>query len=68
MTKPTIFISYSHKDEEWKDKLVTQLGVLQQQDYLDIWVDTRIEGGDDWFQAIKEAIDATSIAVLLISA
>jgi hypothetical protein len=44
------------------------LDVLQQQDYLDIWVDTRIEGGADWFQEIKEAIDAASMAVLLISA
>jgi len=68
MAKPTIFISYSHKDEEWKSRLVTHLGVLQQQDYLDIWVDTRIEGGADWLQEIKEAIDVTSIAVLLISA
>jgi len=28
MTKPTVFISYSHKDEAWKDCLVTHLGVL----------------------------------------
>ncbi|NIA30430.1 MAG: TIR domain-containing protein [Actinobacteria bacterium] len=68
MTKPTIFISYSHNDEEWKDRLVTQLGVLQQHDFLDIWVDTRIEGGADWYQEIKRAIEATSITVLLISA
>jgi len=25
MTKPTVFISYSHKDEVWKDRLVIQL-------------------------------------------
>ena len=25
MTKPTVFISYSHKDEEWKDRLVSHL-------------------------------------------
>jgi hypothetical protein len=53
MSKPTIFISYSHKDEEWKNRLVTHLGILQQQGYLDIWVDTRIESGADWFQEIK---------------
>jgi hypothetical protein len=34
MTKPTIFISYSHKDEGWKDRLVTHLGVLQSQGLL----------------------------------
>jgi hypothetical protein len=36
LSKPTIFISYSPKDEEWKNRLVTHLGVLQQQGYLDI--------------------------------
>jgi len=25
MTKPTIFISYSHKDEVWKNRLVSHL-------------------------------------------
>jgi len=28
VTAPTVFISYSHKDEIWKDQLCTQLGVL----------------------------------------
>ena len=27
MTQPTVFISYSHQDEPWKDRLVTHLGV-----------------------------------------
>lgn len=54
MAKPTIFISYSHKDEAWKDRLVTQLGVLQQQGYLDFWFDTRIEGGADLSLYLKD--------------
>ena len=31
-----VFISYSHKDEEWKDRLVTHLGVLEKQGDLEI--------------------------------
>jgi hypothetical protein len=31
MSKPTIFIGYSHKDEAWEKRLVTHLGVLQQE-------------------------------------
>ena len=42
--RPLIFISYSHKDEAWKDRLVTRLNVLQYQDSLEIWDDRRIEG------------------------
>lgn len=67
-TQPTVFISYSHKDEEWKDRLVTHLGVLQEQDLLTIWEDRQIGAGEDWQQKIHDAMNAAHIAVLLISA
>lgn len=67
-SRPFIFISYSHKDEPWKDRLVTHLNVLQYQDSLEIWDDRRIEAGEDWFQEIEAALNASSIALLLISA
>ncbi len=63
-----IFISYSHKDEDWKDRLVTHLGVLAQQGLLDIWEDRQIAGGDDWEPAIAEALSSCNVAVLLITA
>ena len=47
-----IFISYSHKDDEWKDKFVTHLGVMEE---LEIWDDRKIEGGDDWFTEIENS-------------
>jgi hypothetical protein len=68
MTQPTVFISYSHKDEEWKDRLVTQLGVLQQQGLLDLWDDRRIGVGEDWHPAIQAAMATASVAILLVSA
>ena len=68
MTKPTVFISYSHKDEDWKDRLVTHLGVLQSQGLLDLWDDRRIGAGEDWYQEIQEAMASASVAVLLVSA
>lgn len=68
MTNATIFISYSHKDESLKDKLVTHLGVLQQEGLLDIWEDRRIEAGEDWYKKIEEAIQAARVAILLVSA
>ena len=68
MTSPTVFISYCHKDEVWKDRLVTHLGVLQQADILDVWNDRRIGAGEDWYQKIQEAIARASVAVLLVSA
>ena len=68
MNKPTVFIGYSHKDKSWKGKLVTHLGVLQLEGLLDIWDDSRIETGEDWYPEIQEAIEAASVAILLVSA
>ena len=68
MTKPSVFVSYSHKDEHWKDRLVTHLGVLHHQGLLDLWDDRRIGAGEDWYQEIQEAMAAASVAVLLVSA
>jgi len=68
MTMPTVFISYSHKDEDWKDRLVTHLGVMQQEAILDLWDDRRIGAGENWYQEIQVAMDAASVAVLMVSA
>jgi WD40 repeat protein len=68
MSENTIFISYSHKDEVWKDRLVSQFGVLQEQNLLDLWDDNRISAGAEWYSDIHNAIEKSSIAVLLISA
>ncbi len=62
-----IFISYSHKDEAWKDRLVAQLGVLQQQGLLEVWEDRQITGGEDWLPAIENALNSVNLAILLIS-
>ena len=37
-----VFISYSHKDEIWKDRLVSHLGVLAEQDLLRTWNDRNL--------------------------
>jgi len=68
MTAPTVFISYSHKDEEWKDRLVTHLGVLEKEGLLDLWDDRKIELGDDWRPDIEDAIGRAAIAILMVSA
>ena len=68
MTKPTVFISYSHKDEEWKDRLVTHLGVLEQVGRITIWDDRRIDAGDTWYDEIKQAMEEAAVTVCLISA
>ena len=68
MWKPKIFISYSHKDVEWKDRLLNHLGVLQQQEQLDFWTDDEIRIGDTWFKKIEDAMNAANVAIFLVSA
>ena len=63
-----IFISYSHKDETFKDELVTMLASLQRRGIVDTWQDRRIEAGDEWNQSIQTAMDECDLALLLISA
>jgi len=63
-----VFISYSHKDEPWKDRLMSHLGVLEFQDLLHIWVDTRINAGENWRNSIEEVLNESKVAILLVTA
>lgn len=65
---PLVFISYSHADEAWKERLGTQLRVLQLHGGLAVWDDRRIEFGDDWRPDIDQALVSARVAILLISA
>lgn len=62
-----IFISYSHKDEAWKDALKKHLQVLQLHTKFGIWDDGQIELGGDWQVEIEQAIAQAKVVILLIS-
>ncbi|GEM_PF-3535498 len=63
-----VFIAYSRKDEEIKDRLKTALKVLQRVGYIDsIWDDSAIEAGSEWEKAIHNQLDSADIILLLVS-
>lgn len=62
-----VFISYSHQDEDWKNRVVKQLGVLATEG-LEVWDDRKIAVGAAWSNEIASAIATCDVAVLLISA
>jgi hypothetical protein len=61
-----IFISYSHEDEVWKDRLVRHLEALAGAG-LETWDDRKIAAGFSWKNAIGEAIANCDAALLLVS-
>lgn len=66
MDNKKIFISYSHKDKELKDQVVSHLNAIKLP--IDIWVDkSEIDAGDEWEKKIKNAIEQSEMAILLIS-
>jgi hypothetical protein len=67
-TRTKVFISYSHADKDWLDRLKRHLKPLVREGNLDCWDDTHIRPGDDWKQEIQNALDTAQVAVLLISA
>ena len=63
-----VFISYSHKEAEWMEKISAHLKVIQQTDRLAIWSDQKIAAGQKWKKEIDTAIARARVALLLTSA
>jgi tetratricopeptide (TPR) repeat protein len=64
---PSLFVSYSHLDEPWKDRLIETLTARIDPTRVTVWNDRRIEPGAEWFVDIEAAMDRAAIAVCLVS-
>ena len=62
-----VFISYAHEDGDWAAKLYRSLYFLQHTGDITIWLDKRIQAGEQWVEEITLAIQRADIAILLIS-
>lgn len=62
-----VFISYSHKDESYKEALETHLTPLMRQEVIDSWNDRKIIPGDEWEDEIDINIKTSDLILLLIS-
>src|SRR5436190_21352889 len=63
-----IFISYSHEDQVWLDRVSVHLRPLERQHVIDVWSDRKILAGSRWKQEIEAALRKAQVAVLLITA
>jgi hypothetical protein len=64
---PRMFVSYSHADEAWKERVVRHLRVLEPEGRFAVWDDRRIAAGADWLPEIETALGACRASLLLIS-
>jgi TIR domain len=62
-----VFISYSHKDERWRDELEIQLKPYLRDGSITSWSDQQIAPGSEWFTEIQSALTNCKIAILLVS-
>ncbi|HEU0294928.1 MAG TPA: toll/interleukin-1 receptor domain-containing protein [Anaerolineales bacterium] len=58
-----IFISYSHKDKEFVHKLHHDL----ENEGFEVWIDDRIDFGDEWPMVIQKKLDACDAFILVAS-
>jgi len=63
-----VFVSYSHKDVKWLNRLHVHLKPLERSNEITHWDDTLINPGEKWREAIKSGLEEAKVAVLLISA
>lgn len=64
--KKILFISYSHEDKAWLDKIVKFLKSLESHD-ITFWSDLEILAGDKWQDEINKALKNAKAALLLVS-
>ena len=62
-----VFISYSHRDKRWLERLQVHLKPLVREGDIELWDDTRIQPGADWKAEIGRALAGARVAVFLVS-
>ena len=63
----SIFVSYSHDDEDLLTELNKQLAPLRRNPALKVWTDNDIIGSQDWDTEIKNNLVTADIVLLLVS-
>lgn len=66
-TPAKIFISYAHKDESFKDKLIKHLTTLKEMGIADEWNDRELSPGSLLYEEIDDNLKDSEVFLLLIS-
>ncbi len=63
----SLFISYSRKDSDWVSRIRTLLRPAERRGLVSTWADTDIRPGSQWEEDIKDRIERSQAALLLMS-
>lgn len=63
----SVFISYSHVDEQYRAELEKHLALLRRQGHITTWSDHRIPPGSELESAISTALESAEIILFLVS-
>jgi hypothetical protein len=63
----TLFFSYAHADEAYRDRLEMSLAMLRREGLIDAWHDRRIVAGAHIDRVISEHLERSDIVLLLVS-
>jgi TIR domain len=61
------FVSYSHKDERYRQQLDISLALLRRAKLISVWHDKKILPGQEWDQEIDRNLENADIVLLLVS-
>ena len=60
---PQVFISYSHTDGKYAHRLAKELKTRG----IDVWIDDRIDYGDQWPRVIQDNLSASRIVLVIMT-
>lgn len=61
------FISYSHRDEDYKNELDLHLAAMKRQGLLRVWQDRQVKPGTDWDEETQKQLEDSHIIFFLVS-
>jgi hypothetical protein len=62
-----VFVSYSHKDERYRERLEISLAQLRRDKVISTWHDKKILPGKEWDREIDENLNSANLVLLLVS-
>lgn len=66
--RTSVFISYSHADERWRNLVEKHLAPLGRDHKLRVWSDRSLKPGEPWLARIKRELATARVGIILVSA